>query len=121
MESNIERTPSITERTNERYVAVTPPVDIYENKDEILLLADMPGVPSDALHVRLNGSELVIEGAQAMPSNGGYRPLAFARTFRVPNTVDPNGVTAELRDGVLTLHLAKSEAAKPRRIEVRAS
>ena len=103
-------------------VTVTPPVDIYENKDEILVVADFPGVPKDALSVRLDRSELVIEGTQAVPSaQSGARALAFSRVFRVPNTVDPNGVSAKLTQGVLKVHLAKSEAAKPKRIEVRGS
>jgi len=103
-------------------VTVTPPVDIYENKDEILVVADFPGVPKDALSVRLDRSELVIEGMQAAPEGQTEtRALAFSRVFRVPNTVDPNGVSAELAQGVLRVHLAKSEAAKPKRIEVRSS
>lgn len=103
-------------------MTMTPPVDIYENQDEILLVADFPGVPTDALSIRLDRSELVIEGAQR-PSDDEApgQVLAFARTFRVPNTVDPNGVRAELSQGVLRLHLAKSEAAKPKRIQVRGS
>jgi len=101
-------------------VSITPPVDIYENQDEILVVADFPGVPKDALSVRLDRSELVIEGTQEAPgAQGETRALAFSRVFRVPNTVDPNGVSAELSQGVLRVHLAKSEAAKPKRIEVR--
>ena len=103
-------------------VTITPPVDIYENQDEILVVADFPGVPKDALSVRLDRSELVIEGTQAAPgAQSQSRALAFSRVFRVPNTVDPNGVSAELSQGVLRVHLAKSEAAKPKRIEVRGS
>jgi HSP20 family molecular chaperone IbpA len=101
---------------------VAPPVDIYENEDEILVVADFPGVPKDAVSIQLDRSELVIEGAQ--PLAGGdnpARPLVFSRTFRVPNTVNPDGVRAELSRGVLHVHLAKSEAAKPRRIQVTAS
>lgn len=103
-------------------IAMTPPVDIYENQDEILLVADFPGVPNDSLSIRLDRSELVIEGTQTGPA--GHAPsqvLAFVRTFRVPNTVDPNGIRAELARGVLRVHLAKSESAKPKRIEVRSS
>lgn len=103
-------------------VTVSPPVDIYENQDEILVVADFPGVPKDALSVRLDRSELMIEGTQAPPEGQTTtRALAFSRIFRVPNTVDPNGVSAELAQGVLRVHLAKSEAAKPKRIEVRSS
>lgn len=101
---------------------ITPRVDIYENQDEILVLADFPGVPKDLVSVRLDRSELLIEGTQVVPEEQSRaRPLSFSRTFRVPNTVDPNGVSAELSQGVLQVRLAKSEAAKPKRIEVRSS
>ena len=116
------------ERTNldqpeqSQVVAITPPVDIYENPDEILVVADFPGVPKHALSVRLDRSELLIEGTQAAPEGQSpIRVLAFSRAFRVPDTVDPNGVRAELSHGVLRVHLAKSESAKPKRIEVRSS
>ena len=101
---------------------VTPPVDIYENRDEILVVADFPGVPKDSLSVRLDRSELLIEGTQVGSEEQTQpRLLAFSRAFRVPNTVDPDGVSADLSHGVLQVHLAKSEAAKPKRIEVRSS
>jgi HSP20 family molecular chaperone IbpA len=103
-------------------VTITPRVDIYENQDEILVVADFPGVPKESVSVRLDRSELVIEGTQAVPEGQrDAQPLAFSRTFRVPNTVEPNGVSAELSQGVLQVHLAKSEAARPKRIEVRSS
>lgn len=103
-------------------VGVTPPVDIYENQDEILVVADFPGVEKDSVSVRLDRAELLIEGTQVLPADQpGVTRLSFSRTFRVPNTVNPEGISAELSQGVLQVHLAKSEAAKPKRIEVRAS
>lgn len=103
-------------------LVVEPLVDIYENRDEILLVADFPGVPKESLQVRLDRSELTIEGAQPeAPELEAFRPVYFARTFRVPSTVEAGGVTAELAGGVLRVHLAKSESAKPRRIAVRSA
>jgi len=101
-------------------ITVTPPVDIYENQDEIVVVADFPGVPKDSLSIQLDRSELLIEGAQAV-GEGEAPAIVFSRAFRVPNTVDPDGVSAELSQGVLKVHLAKSEAAKPKRIEVRSA
>ena len=90
-------TPSLVQPEEPQVVTVTPRVDIYESQDEILLVADFPGVPRDSLWVGLDGSELVIEGAQlAHEGQPQIRPLAFSRTFRVPNTVDPFG---EVRSG----------------------
>lgn len=114
--------PSLVQPEESQVVTVTPRVDVYENQDEILLVADFPGVPKESLWVGLDGPDLVIEGTQA--SHEGQpqvRPLAFSRTFRVPNTVDPNGVSAELAEGVLRVHLPKAEAAKPKRIKVRSA
>jgi HSP20 family molecular chaperone IbpA len=91
--------------------AVAPPVDIFENNDEILILADFAGVEREALHVRLDASELTIEGH----SDG----TTLRRAFQVTNTIDPERISAELSAGVLRVRLAKREQAKPRRIEVR--
>jgi HSP20 family molecular chaperone IbpA len=114
--------PSLDQPQTPEVMTVMPPVDIYENQDEILLVADFPGVPKESLSVRLDRSELLIEGTQALPQEQPHiQPLAFSRAFRVPNTVDPNRISAELKHGVLQVRLAKSEAAKPRRIEVRST
>lgn len=120
--SDLAHRPSASLTQGGDAVAVSPPVDIYENSEEILVVADFPGVPTEALSVRLDGSELVIEGTQSAPTGGmAFQPLTFSRVFRVPNTVDPNGISADLSQGVLRVHLTKSEAAKPKRIEVKGS
>jgi len=101
---------------------VVPPVDIFENEDEILVVADFPGVEPDQVDVRLEGGQIDIEGRQSQPNEQAQSltPVMFARSFRVPDSVNPEGVSAELKAGVLRLHLKKSEAAKPRRIKVSA-
>jgi len=119
---NRPQSSGLTEKGDDHALMASPPVDIYENVDEILVVADFPGVPTESLTVRLDGSELLIEGLQATPEEGmAVRPLRFSRAFRIPNSVDANGVRAQLSQGVLRVHLSKSEAAKPRRIEVKAS
>lgn len=121
-ELNRRQTSNLTEPQKEDVVWVAAPVDIFENKDEILVVADFPGVSSDALNIRMEGSELIIEGTQSdYEGSSDLRRLGFSRAFRVPNTVDPSKVTAELSSGVLRVHLAKSEASKPKRIEVKVS
>ncbi|MEM6961619.1 MAG: Hsp20/alpha crystallin family protein [Myxococcota bacterium] len=107
-----------TERMDHKPAAVPVRVDVFENKEEILLTADFPGVPPEQLNVRLDGSELLIEGAQQKSEFDGFEPLVFSRVFRVPRTVDPEQIQAELQNGVLRVQLGKSEAAKPRRIQV---
>jgi len=92
------------------------PVDIYEGSDELLLLADLPGVQPDGLNVSFEAPELRIEGRRG---SGDNAPV-YSRTFRVSEQIDPNGISAELSAGVLKLRLAKAAHTKPRKIEVRA-
>jgi len=102
-----------------------PAVDIYENDAEILLHADMPGVLKDDISVNIDNGKMILSGMRRLQSAGSanWRELIdteFRRTFAVPQSIDVNKVHAELKDGVLRLHLPKSEAAKPRRIEIKA-
>lgn len=98
-------------------VRVSPPVDIYENEQEVLLVADMPGVTAEQTSVRLEPPRLFLEGRPARRE--GERAVLYERTFRVTDDIDPNGIQANIDAGVLSVHLKKSEASKPRRIEVR--
>lgn len=90
----------------------TPPVDVYENEDEYLLVTDLPGVKADDLVVQLEKGELLLEGSR---DGFGYR-----RRFALPAGISGDAVTAELKDGVLNVRLAKPAEAKPKRIEVNA-
>jgi HSP20 family protein len=92
------------------------PVDIYEGADELLLLADLPGVEPEGLSVSFEAPELRIEGRRG----SGDKASVYSRTFRVSEQLDPNGISAELNAGVLKLRLAKAAHTKPRKIEVRA-
>lgn len=97
---------------------VAPPVDIYEGRDEILVVADVPGVKVDGVTVRLEKNELHLRARR----EGERKPeLDYVRTFLIPRSVDAQKIEAELKDGVLTIHLPKSEAGKPRQIAVRAA
>jgi len=109
----------LTVRASEK-PRVAPPVDVYENKDEILVLADLPGVTKEALSIKLEDSELSIQGTQSDPPNASlWQAVDFYRTFSVPNTVDANGVSAELKNGVVSIRLKKREEAKPRQIDIK--
>lgn len=99
--------------------AVRPRVDIYENDREFLVVADVPGVEAGGVDAHLDGGELRIRATQASLSEAeGFVPAVFERVFGVPDTVDAEGVRAELHAGVLTVHLAKAAAARPRQIPV---
>jgi HSP20 family molecular chaperone IbpA len=109
-------------RNQERYVA--PPVDIYETRDGLVVLADLPGVAKEALDVRVDNNVLTIRGQarHGVPGEAVYREyelVNFFRQFELSDKVDQSQIAADLKGGVLTLHLPKAQEAKPRQIEVR--
>ena len=104
----------------------TPHVDITENENEMTLVADMPGVESGAIDIQFDNGELTLygkveprhEGVQSLYSEYGIGD--YHRVFRISDEIDSTKSAAELKNGVLTVHLPKSEAVKPRKIEVQA-
>lgn len=97
----------------------TPPVDVFENNDEYLLAADLPGVVADAVRIDVDKDQLTIEGR--LPKvEGQQQDYGYRRSFKLPGGTDNEAVNAELRQGVLWLHLPKAAAIKPRRIEIKA-
>jgi HSP20 family molecular chaperone IbpA len=100
----------------------SPRVDILETENELLLLADMPGVAPENLDIQFENRELRIHG-KVCPRHqdidflyGEYGIGDFYRTFTVGEMIDSEKISAELHQGVLTLHLPKTEAVKPRKI-----
>jgi HSP20 family protein len=115
--------PPTTERTSyhERYVA--PPVDIYETREGLVVLADVPGVAPEALDVRVDHNVLTIRGhaRHGVPGEVTYREydlVNFFRQFELNDKVDQSHITADLKSGVLTVQVPKAQEAKPRQIEV---
>src|SRR5689334_8656769 len=79
--------------------SVTPPCDIYENADEILVVADLPGVPTDAVQIRLEKGELTLEARRDLPAEGSalsaeYHGRDFSRRFAVPAGIDGDRISA---------------------------
>jgi len=106
--------------------AVAPAVDIFENDTEILLYADMPGVVKEDLSINMDNGVLSLSGIRKLKTKGTaaweeFGNVEYIRSFSVPPTIDINRVEAELKDGVLRLHLPKSEMAKPKRIEIKST
>lgn len=115
--ATVERSPS--------GLTYSPQIDIWETEDELMLFADMPGVSAENLEIQFENRELRIHG-KVRPRHEGINFLYgeygighFQRTFTIGESIDGEKITAELKDGVLTLHLPKNEAMKPRRIEVK--
>ena len=97
---------------------LTPNVDIFENEQELLVVADVPGLDPNDIGVHVELPEFRIE---AKVQGTSERPVVYARTFRVDERIDPERVKAEYKEGVLRVHLAKSAAFRPRRVEVQSS
>jgi HSP20 family protein len=103
----------------------TPRFDIVETADEVTLYGDLPGVRPEDLDVRFENQELVIHGKVADRGSIQNRCFEreygigdFHRTFALSEGIDAQGISAELKNGVLTLHLPKAEAIKARKIQV---
>lgn len=107
---------------------IAPATDIYETAEAVVVLADMPGVTDRDVEVTLESHVLTLRGAQTTPARedaqAGYverGACAYERTFELDFDLDPEGVEARMKDGVLEVRLPKTPAARPRKIEVRAS
>jgi HSP20 family protein len=103
-----------------------PAVDIMEEEAALHLEAEVPGLTMDDVRVFVLGNELTIEGERKAPSieaatyHRQERGIGkFTRVVHLPVEVDAEKVYAQLRDGVLSVHLPKAKAAMPRRIEVK--
>lgn len=121
-----DRTPASREETRSQERYITPPVDIYETADGLVVKADLPGVSKEGLDVRVENNLLTIRGkaAHAAPGDSVYREyelVNFFRQFELNERVDQSKISADLKHGVLTLNLPKAEEAKPRKIEVKVS
>ena len=120
-----QKAPSSREETRSQERYITPPVDIYETTNGLVVTADLPGVAKEGLDVRVENNLLTIRGkaAHAAPGDPVYREYGlvnFFRQFELNEKVDQSKISAELKHGVLTLKLPKAEEAKPRKIEVKA-
>jgi HSP20 family protein len=104
----------------------TPPVDIYETDEALVLTAELPGVAKNDVSLEVHQNTLILRGQRTPPAEvkddryhrreRAYGP--FQRSFVLPTLVDQEHVQATYHDGVLELRLPKSEAAKPKRIAI---
>jgi HSP20 family protein len=103
----------------------TPLADISETDDAYVIEVELPGVNRDQVNVDVNDHELIITGEITEPQDDGRRRRRRARRtgrfeFRttLPGDINPEGVNASLSDGILAVTVPKSEAARPRHVEV---
>ena len=105
---------------------VYPPVNVLNGSDDLIVQCEVAGVGKDNINISITGDTLMVRGNK--PSSADEREVRFqrrergsgdfSRTIVLPDKVDADRVEAKLTDGVLTIRLPKSEAAKPRQIRV---
>ena len=110
--------------TREPERTLTPPVDIYETEDGLTVVVDLPGVAKGDVDVNVENDLLTISGKASTrtPGEKRYQEYALAnyfRQFQLSEKVDREKIQAEIKHGVLKLHLPKAEAAKPKKISVK--
>jgi HSP20 family protein len=106
----------------------TPPVDVVENENHLVFKADLPDVKPEDVEVTFEKGTLILKGKREFErkegnGNGGYHRIersygSFTRAFSLPETVDPEKLTADYKNGVLTVTIAKKEVAKPKSVKV---
>lgn len=104
-----------------------PSVDIYENKDQIVLEAELPGMNRDDFDLTVENNVITLRGERRFEKKEdteNYHRVeraygSFSRSFTLPNTVTGEGATADYRNGVLRVTLPKREETKARRIEIK--
>ncbi|NJM52469.1 MAG: Hsp20/alpha crystallin family protein [Blastocatellia bacterium] len=108
--------------------AWSPSVDIFENQDQIVLEAELPGMKSEDVNISIENNVLTLHGERKFEKKDegdNFHRVersygSFSRSFTLPPTVSSENANAEFENGVLRLTLAKREESKPRRIEIKA-
>lgn len=116
--------PQETTRAQDTFVA--PPVDIFEDRNGLTVLADLPGVEPDTMDIRVDQGVLTIQARtshqlKGSPIHREYQLVSFFRQFQLTERVDIDHIAADLQNGVLKLQLPWVPEVKPRRIEVKSS
>ena len=99
--------------------------DIFETDRALTVVLEMPGVNEDSVDIRVENDVLTVEGRVDFSNYAGLQPVYteynvgnYARSFQLSSKIEQGAIRAELKDGVMTLVLPKSEKAKPRKITV---
>ena len=109
-----------------RVQAWNPAVDIYEKKDNVVVKAELPGIDPKEVEISVEDGTLYLKGerkSEDEEKRDGYQRLeraygSFARAFSLPDSVDPERVLAEYRDGLLTVTFPKREESKPKKVKI---
>lgn len=109
--------------TRESSRSLIPPVDIFETAAGLAVVADMPGVGRDDVNIDVTDNVLTLRATPkplmaGEPAMREYQLYPYFRQFELSDAVDQEGIRAEMKYGVLTIHLPKQAAKQPRKIEV---
>ncbi len=112
--------------TREESRTMVPPVDIFETENGLVVVADLPGVSQDKVEVDVDKNILTLKARPEQKlaeglSLGEFRLLPYFRQFQLSDTVDQESIRAEMKFGVLTIHLPKVAEKEPRKIAVNVS
>ena len=114
---------------SDAFNAWAPALDVLEDKDNLVVRAELPGLKKEDINISLHDNAVTISGErrnekkyEGSETSREERSFGrFTRSFQLPKTVDPAKVKANYKDGILTVTLPKVEEAKPRHIEIQAS
>jgi HSP20 family protein len=116
-----------SERSGQLFSGWSPALDLYEDKDNVIAVVEVPGMQKNDIEISLHDGTLTIGGERRSESGNGKNAERteryvgkFRRSITLPSRVDANKVKASYRDGVLTVTLPKAEEAKPRQIQISA-
>ncbi|MGA1791431.1 MAG: Hsp20/alpha crystallin family protein [bacterium] len=102
---------------------ISPAVDIFKDRDRLVILIDMPGVPKDGIKVGIDNGIITISGQANIPQAGDTRywefsPCHYQRSFELSPDLDQEKIEADYKQGVLTIYMPKMEKAKPKEVKV---
>ena len=104
-----------------------PPLDVLESDEEFVVIANLPGVPKDQIHISVLGQALTIEGERPVDEDASHRYVRrergygkFRRTIEFQTAIQADKVKARYQDGVLSISVPKAESARPKQITVHA-
>jgi len=120
-------TPSATNREEMMHGAWVPSVDIYDDKEHLVLEAELPGMKQDDFEISIENNVITLKGERRFEKKAegdNYHRVeraygTFSRSFTLPQEVTAEGATADFEDGILRVTLPKREETKARKIEVR--
>jgi HSP20 family protein len=105
--------------------AFVPVTDIFETVDDLTVVLEMPGVDRDSIEASVEDGVVTIEGRIDQSKYEGMHPVYteynvghFARSFEISNSIDQSKISAQMKDGVVTIVLPKAEQTKPRKIHI---